>query len=302
MKINQINQNHVAMQFSRRIKFIESHFLYKEIANRLINRLKYIKFEPIKILDVGCNKCNNFTLLNNKYPNSSYIGLDICKDVIDASIGIIKKENNKKILTNYINKLFFKKNHHIKHELMLSDMSQTKLKEEEIDLIWSNMALHWHNDPILVFKEWKRILKIGGLINFSCFGPNNINELYKIFNSLNKFKTSTMIYKDMHDLGSILIQNGFSDIVMSQESLILTYKNPEDLLRDIHIMGGNPMHDRYKSLISKGFKKSICESLENHRNNYNVIPLTINIIYGHAWKIKRNYNKNSYIKIPINKI
>ena len=47
----------------------------------------------------------------------------------------------------------------------------------DIDLVWSNLALHWHATPHDVLQEWSRILKLNGLVFFSCFGPATLQEV-----------------------------------------------------------------------------------------------------------------------------
>ncbi|MCM3396203.1 methyltransferase domain-containing protein, partial [Cytobacillus oceanisediminis] len=45
------------------------------------------------------------------------------------------------------------------------------------DLIWSNLALHWHSRPDTVFPDWLRVLRVNGLLMFSTLGPDTLREL-----------------------------------------------------------------------------------------------------------------------------
>jgi malonyl-CoA O-methyltransferase len=54
-------------------------------------------------------------------------------------------------------------------------------RTELVDLVWSNLALHWHPQPDRVFAEWRRVLRVDGLLMFSCFGPDTFRELRAAF-------------------------------------------------------------------------------------------------------------------------
>jgi malonyl-CoA O-methyltransferase len=48
-------------------------------------------------------------------------------------------------------------------------------------LIWSNLMLHWLDDPLPAFREMHRVLAVGGLLMFSTFGPDTLKELRACF-------------------------------------------------------------------------------------------------------------------------
>jgi ubiquinone/menaquinone biosynthesis C-methylase UbiE len=58
-----------------------------------------------------------------------------------------------------------------------ADMAQPLLAPESLDMVWSNMALHWHPEPHRVLAEWRRLLKPDALVMFSCLGPGSLKEL-----------------------------------------------------------------------------------------------------------------------------
>lgn len=286
-----INTSHVSKQFSRRNGLISSQFLYNEIANRLATSLKYIKIKPKNIVDSGCGVGNNIPVLQSIYKNFNYIGIDISFQLL--SIG--HKKWRKRGIINRIKSVITNK---FMPTFIQSDMNLSGLKSESIDIVWSNLALHWHNKPKSVFKEWHRILRDNGLVVFSYFGPDTIKEVRSAVSDAN-IKTEMMYFIDMHDIGDMLMHNGFENPVMHKDTITLTYKSPLQLLKDVHSIGGNACINRKKSLASKTWLTTLCESLDKQRNNSS-INLTIEVIYGHAWrKTSSNNHSEKIIKLSL---
>ncbi|MBW0454626.1 MAG: methyltransferase domain-containing protein [Candidatus Kinetoplastibacterium crithidii] len=286
-----INTNHVIRQFTKRKNLAKAQFLYSEIANRMINNLKFIKIKPEAILDVGCGSGENINLLRSLYKESNYIGLDNCSALLDVSIKKFKtlKFFIKQLLTREKIPSFIQ-----------SDMSSTTFDANSFDLIWSNLSIHWHPMVYHVFKEWYRIIRPNGLIMFSCFGPNTLKEV-KLALNMAELNTKMIDFIDMHDFGDMLLDIGFESPVMSQETINLTYQTPQNLIKDIHNLGGNPSTERKSSLTSKKWMNNLYEQIEKQRNQSNSINLTIEIIYGQAWKKTEDHKKQEKI-IPIKKI
>ena len=78
------------------------------------------------------------------------------------------------------------------------------------------------NDVPRVFAEFRRALRVGGLVVFSTFGPDTLKELRAAFARADGH-THVNRFVDMHDLGDMLVQAGFADPVMEMEPLTLTY-------------------------------------------------------------------------------
>src|SRR5690606_35627866 len=145
------------------------------------------------------------------------------------------------------------------------------------------MALHWHDQPHDVLSEWRRILKPGALVMFSCLGPGSLAELRSAIAQAD-LTTATPEFVDMHDFGDLLIERGFADPVMDQEILTLTYQTPEKLLSDMRILGGNPSMDRKSGLTSRAWRQKLLDALQAQRQLDGTIHLSLEVAYGHAWR------------------
>src|SRR5690606_27941571 len=115
-------------------------------------------------------------------------------------------------------------------------------------------------------------------------------------------QTAPAAFVDMHDLGDLLLQSGFSDPVMDQELLTLTYRTPEKLLEDLRIMGGNPSLDRRASLPGRHWRERLLAALESQRQMDGSIRLTLELAYGHAWRTAAHRNTAGETRISISSI
>ena len=270
-----IDADHVRRQFDRRAPLDDAQFLYGEIAKRMLHRLGYIRVNPGKLLDAGCGAAHAIEPLRVRYPDMDYTGQDISPALLavarqryQAKPGLWQRLRNKPMRPV---------------DFIEADLADTGLPGESLDLVWSNMALHWHPDPHDVLTEWQRILKPGALVMFSCLGPGTQAELRKAVADAG-LETATPPYVDMHDFGDMLVQRGFSDPVMDQEIITLTYRSAEKLLQDIHLLGGNPNPDRHAGLAGRAWRQRLLDALEKQRGLDGTIHLSLEVAYGHAWR------------------
>lgn len=270
-----LDSNHVVLQFSRRSPLDAAQFLYGEVAQRMLQRLGYIRISPIEVLDAGCGAAHALEPLRARYPDMHYTGLDASAALLKAaSERYAAKPSLWQKLRNKPTKAA---------AFVKADLASSGLPPESLDLIWSNMALHWHPKPHEVLSEWRRTLKTGGLVMFSCLGPGSMKEVREALEQAG-ISTATPSFVDMHDFGDLLVERGFSDPVMDQEILTLTYRTPEKLLADLRILGGNPSLGRTPGLVSRAWRQKLLDALEKQRHLDGTIHLTLEIAYGHAWR------------------
>jgi SAM-dependent methyltransferase len=91
------------------------------------------------------------------------------------------------------------------------------LADDSVDLVLSNLMLHWHPQPHQVLPEWKRVLRADGLLMFSCFGPDTLKELRAAAADALP-QARPMPFVDMHDFGDMMVASGFATPVMDVEA------------------------------------------------------------------------------------
>ena len=255
----------------------EHAFLQREIADRLFERMQYIKLEPSRVLDIGCGTGYATQKLRERYPMATLLALDIAPDMLFAARD--KAAHSKAARQSMIKRLFGKQHD---REYLCGDAESLPLAGASIDLAVSNLALQW-TDPECVAKEAARVLTPQGLFMFTTFGPDTLKELRAAFKSVDD-APHVNSFVDMHDIGDILVHAGFSDPVMDQEIVTLTYSELKPLLRELKGIGAhNVLPGRATGLMGKHRWQRMVEAYEQFRVDGR-LPATYEVIYGHAWK------------------
>lgn len=271
-----IDLDRVRALFSDPARVAEADFLRREIAGRMHERLQLVKINPLRVLDAGCGAGPDLPVLQKSYPAAQIVGIDTSPAMIAAARGQAAKSG----LSQLIGKLLPAKSG---IDYLCADMADLPLARNNVDLVWSNLALHWHPQPDRVFGEWQRVLKVGGLLMFSCFGPDTLQELRTAFADVD-LAPHTLPFVDMHDFGDQLVEAGFAEPVMDMEKITVTYDTAEKLLADARALGGNPLQTRRKGLLGKQAYQRMLQGLEKQRRADGKLALTFEVIYGHAFR------------------
>ena len=153
-------------------------------------------------------------------------------------------------------------------------------EDQSVDLVVGNLILPWCMDLKKAVQEWRRVLRPEGLLIFSTYGPDTLRELHAQSIQLPPFI-------DMHDLGDLLVQANFAGPVLDVEHFTLTYREQQRLQDEL----------RMTSFIEN---QTILQPME--KNSMGVIPLTYEVIYGHAWKPEASKNvlaEDGVVKFPL---
>jgi len=144
-------------------------------------------------------------------------------------------------------------------------------------------VLQWINEAPRVFSEFRRVLRVGGLLMFTTFGPDTLLELRSAFAGVDR-ATHVHRFVDMHDLGDMLVHAGFAEPVMDMERITLTYSDAGALMRDLKRTGArNASVGRPRGLTGRGRWQRMLAGIERFRRDGR-LPATFEVVYGHAWK------------------
>lgn len=247
-------------------------------------RLALIKLNPRRVVDVGCGEGADLMLLQGCYADAQVLGIDASSAMLAAARR--KQSETMSSMNRLLTKLLpakFAGNQAGNSTLLCADFAQLPLTLNSVDLVWSNLALHWHPQPDQVFAEWRRILRVDGLLMFSCFGPDTFKEIRAAFAQADQMPHA-LPFVDMHDFGDMLVNAGFSTPVMDMEIITVTYEAVEKLLDDVRAWGGNPLATRRQGLMGRQAWGRMRDALESMRGTDGKIPLTFEIVYGHAFR------------------
>jgi len=292
-----IDLNRVRQLFSQPEKLKAGDFIYREIATRMLERLQLVRLDPKHALDAGCGRGVDLHALQTHYPKAQLIGIDASHELLQLPAQTTATKSLQQKLSFWWSSITT----NVNANLINGDFCRLPLADQSVDLVWSNLALHWHPEPDQVFKEWRRVLNVDGLLMFSCFGPDSLKEIRHAFEGSGQ-SPHTLPFVDMHDFGDMLINAGFATPVMDMEIITLTYATIEQLLAEVRSLGGNPLQTRSKGLMGKMRWQRMCNKLEQSRTEDGRIPLTLEVIYGHAFKPVARQNKSDVSIIKFDKL
>jgi malonyl-CoA O-methyltransferase len=266
-----VDSRQVKRNFARAASGYEAAaVLPREINTRMLERLDYVKIEPQRVLDLGCGTGASLNALSERYPKSQVLGADFSEAMLQTA------RSGRSPLRWLMP--FLRTN---KASLVAAEASMLPFPVDSIGLLWSNQMLHWLDDPLKTLREMHRVLDVGGLLMFSTLGPDTLKELRSCFTD---GYAHTQRFADMHDLGDMLLECGYSDPVMDVETLTLTYSGIDDLFKDLRQNGaGCAMQARRHGLMGRS-------AWQDTRDRYQQfvtagrLPASFEVVYGHAWK------------------
>ena len=255
--------------------------LQREVGQRMAERLALVKLQPTAILDAGCGTGEALGELRTRFPAATIVGLDVALAMLSAAQRRRASSTAERSLLSRL--LGGRPTPSGSTPLVCADLCRSPLAAGIFDLVWSNLALQWIDDPPIAFAELGRVIRVGGLLMFTTFGPDTLVELRTAFAGTDR-APHVHRFIDMHDLGDMLVQAGFAEPVMDMEKLTLTYTDAGALMRDLKATGAqNATVGRPRGLTGRGRWQRMLAELEHFRREGR-LPITFEIVYGHAWK------------------
>ena len=243
--------------------------LQHEVCRRMAGRLDYIKHQPAVLLDAGSGTGNALAMLRERYRNAHIVAFDIAYAMLHQGRARVPWWRTLPGVGAPVSRV-------------CGDVERLPFATASVDMIWSNLALQWVNDLPATFREMHRVLRPGGLLMFSTFGPDTLKELREAYAGSGYTHVNRFI--DMHDIGDMLTGARYADPVIDMEPFTLTYGTVRELMRDLKAIGAhNVTGGRPQALSGKGLLRAVAAAYERHRR-YGRLPATFEVVYGHAWK------------------
>ena len=240
--------------------------LQREICKRLLARLDYIKLQPSRVLDIGAGTGLGLAGLRERYPKAQIYALDI------ATAMLVEARKKQSWLQRWRRPVRF----------ITADAEALPLADASIDLLFSNLTLQWCADLEQTFTEFRRVMKPGGLLMFTTFGPDTLKELRHCWAEVDG-KTHVNLFIDMHEIGDALVRSRLAEPVMDMEMITMTYADTISIMQDLKAIGAhNVTSGRARNLTGKGKLQKLVTSYEQFRND-DVLPVSYEVVYGHAW-------------------
>ncbi len=250
----------------------EPPWLHGEVARRMAQRLGVIKLQPASVLDLSGPLGASAQLLRQAYPRASVTSLGEPAPARRwwawprgpaAAVAV--------------------------PPALLPGAAQ---------LLWSNMQLHATLDPQATLAQWQQAVAVGGFLMFSTLGPGSLVSLRRLYDEQG-FGPPHAPFVDMHDLGDMLVQAGFADPVMDQETLTLTWPTAQALLHELRSLGGNAHPARHSGLRTPGWRARLSTALASSAGSDGRIALEFELVYGHAFKAAPRLTVAPTTSVPV---
>lgn len=265
------SQNLVANRFDKAAKIYDQYaWLQQEIGQRLSEKLAILKAPPRQILDIGqgtgwlCRQLSHQDKIRLYGIDIAYAMCHFAKQQFKPSSWLSLK---KKPLPQFIQ----------------ANALQLPFLNEKFDLLISNCVFQWCDDLARVFRECHRVLTLQGSLFFSSFGPDSLQELKQCAQKISS-TPHVHDFRDMHDIGDILLSTYFTDPIVDMEKITAFYPTLHSLLIDLKKIGATNQHpQRNKGLTASNWFKKLEAEYEKFRTPEG-LPVTWEVVYGHATK------------------
>lgn len=266
-----IDKRRARRSFSRAARdYDAAAVLQREVRERMLARLDYIRLAPRRVLDAGSGTGQGARALRARYPRAQVIELDLAEGMLREA----RRHERWWRRGGWFGR---------RPPAVCADLEALPLAADCVDLYWSSLALQWVNDLPRAFAEARRVLAADGLLMFATFGPDTLRELRAAFAAVDGWNHVNR-FTDLHDIGDMLVEAGYSAPVIDMEYVTMTYPDVTALMRDLKAIGAsNSTLGRARGLAGRRTLARLAEAYEPLRRDGR-LPATFEVVYGHAWK------------------
>lgn len=245
----------------------QAPWLHGEVARRMAERLPIVKLQPACVGDWGAFLGASSELLARAYPRSRVLAVEADAARRDATAAALASP-------------WWSPR---RWSSPVSVVTEDEVGAGQVQLLWSNMGLHGAIDPAAVLRQWHRALAVDGFLMFSTLGPGSLTRLRSVY-AQRDWAVPFAPFVDMHDLGDLLVEAGFADPVMDQETVTLTWASAAAMLDELRQLGGNVASGRTAGLRTPRWRRRLLDALAATAGVDGRVALDFEIVYGHAFR------------------
>jgi malonyl-CoA O-methyltransferase len=241
--------------------------LQARVRDELIGRLEELKVEPATVLDLGAGTGHSTRGLKRKFPRALVVAADIAAGML-AQAG-----QQSRWLRRF--------------ERVRADAYSLPFRSASLDVVFSSLMLQWCDDLDAVFAEIARVLKPGGLLLFSTFGPGTLAELREAWAAGDTENNHVNHFFDPQALGSALMHAGLAEPVLDVDRIVMKYDDAFALMRELKSIGAhNVTNGRARGLTGRRRFEAMTRAYETWRSD-GKLPATYEVIHASSWGAER---------------
>lgn len=238
-------------------------WLQRQAGAELLERLQFFTLAPQCVLDLGAGTCHATPSLAQRYRDAEVLAIDLAAGMLRAAP------------RSWWARRAYRR--------ICADALALPLADGCADLIYSNLMLQWCDQPERLFAECARVLRVGGLLVFSSFGPESLAELRAAWAEADA-EVHVSEFADMADLAGAMTRAGFVEPVLDLECVRRDYPDVLSLMRELKRLGAhNAASGRIRGLTGRTRLAAVTHAYERRRTSGG-LPATFQLLFGAAFK------------------
>lgn len=263
----QIDPHLVASSFGAASRSYDAAaWLQDLVRDELLSRLPLLPAPPRAVLDLGAGTGIASRELKRRFRRAQVTAVDIAAPMLQVA----RKHSR-----------FWRPIRFVE-----ADARSLPFEDASFDLVFSSLMLQWLHPPDAALAEMHRVLRPGGLLLLSSFGPETLQELREAWAAADQ-GVHVNAFIDMHDLGSALHRAGFAEPVLDTDRHLRHYPDARALMRELKDLGARNLDARRaRGLTGRAGFGRMLAAYEIRRTAAG-LPASWQVVYGAAWATDR---------------
>jgi malonyl-CoA O-methyltransferase len=188
-------------------------------------------------LDLGCGTGFFHQHLISQYKDINYVGVDIAEGMLNFFQQTLSDEvPNVDVNADLSDEA--SDNRRLNDFLICTDAENLSMKNETVDIVFSNMAVQWSENLPVLFTELNRILKPSGIIGLTTLGPQTLIELKQSWEKVDKHVHVNHFFP-LERWADAIHQSGLKIEVQRVLHPKLQFDSVRQLLKELKLIGAH---------------------------------------------------------------
>jgi malonyl-CoA O-methyltransferase len=229
--------------------FLPPCWLADEVAERLSDRLDWLKITPRRILWLGAAE-QRAAALTKRYRGATLTAFPANGRTAGTKRSLISRWYDR-----------------LGHRTREGGSSAASFALAELagsaELLLANLLLYHAQEPKALLAAWQELLAPHAPLFFTTFGPDTLKEVRALAGD-----SPWPHLPDMHDLGDLLVQLRYAEPVMDMHYLTISYQTPQGFWADWGPWLAPDAKQHAATLRQVTFP----------------LAITVELVFGHAWR------------------